>query len=312
MKNIVVIGSMNVDLVVEVDRKPLVGETLSGKGFQIFQGGKGANQCVAAARLGGNCTMLGSVGVDTFAKSVIENLQSNSINVNNINKNNNLPTGTAVIEVYPNDNSIIVVSGANSATDVEYVQKYKELLLESDMVLLQLEIPLETVEWVVDFLWSNNKQVILNPAPASKLSEKILEKITFITPNEHECSIVFGSDKSAEYWMRKYPNKLIITEGEKGVKYYDGKKICRIPSVKVEVVDTTGAGDTFNGALALFIAEGNPLKEALYKSCIAGALAVTKLGAQEGMPLFEEFNEYMQIYKTSKFNQQTKLQCKKG
>ncbi len=292
MKKILVVGSMNVDLVVEADKKPKVGETIFGNNFQTFQGGKGANQCVAAAKLDADCQMLGSVGNDSFGVEVLENLEKNNINIKHINKVSNQSTGIAIIEVVQNDNSIIVIPGANSKTDIKYIEKYKSQLLESDIVILQLEIPLETVEWIVGFLYKNDKKVILNPAPAIKLSKEILDKITYITPNEHECGIVFGSDKTAEDHMREYPNKLIITEGEKGVKYFDGKDILRIPSMRVDVVDTTGAGDTFNGAFAIFALEYS-LEEALRRACIAGALSVTKLGAQQGMPTLEEVNMFI-------------------
>lgn len=289
--NIVVVGSLNVDLVVEVDKKPKLGETLLGNSFQTFLGGKGANQCVAASKLDGNCTMIGKVGEDEFGRKVIDNLSQLHITAEYISKSSTSGTGIALIEVVNHDNSIIVVPGANMETDIPYVSQFKECLLNSDIVVLQLEIPLTTVEWIVDFLWEHQKKVILNPAPAVKLPQSIIDKVTYITPNEHECAIVFGNDETLIAHMKKYPNKLIVTEGEKGIRFYDGNDIQSIPTKKVEVVDTTGAGDTFNGALAVFIAEGMTLKHALEHACIAGALSVTKLGAQKGMPTRSELSE---------------------
>ena len=164
------------------------------------------------------------------------------------------------------------------------------------MVVLQLEIPLETVKYVITICEEYQIPVILNPAPAQRLPEELLQKVTYITPNEHECRIVLDDFTSPiESLLEKYPNKLLMTEGENGVRFHNGTEIVHIPSISVEVVDTTGAGDTFNGALAVAIAEGEELQKAIHFANIAAGISVTKLGAQSGMPLRDKLREVQMI-----------------
>lgn len=170
---------------------------------------------------------------------------------------------------------------------------HQEALLQADVVLFKLEVPVETVEWAIGFLYENKKTTILNPAPAGKLPDDLLKKATYITPNQHECPLIFDSEESIEALMKQLPNKLIVTEGEKGVRFFDGNSIIRIPSIKVKVVDTTGAGDSFNGALAVALAEGKLLDQAIDFANIAAGLSVTRIGAQGGMATRQQVEKYL-------------------
>ena len=290
MNKIVVVGSINVDLVFTSDIRPKAGETVLGNDFKLIAGGKGANQAVAASKLGAEVTMIGCVGNDSNGQFTIENFENINVNTSCIEKIENIPTGVANIIVAEDDNSIIVIAGANYKVDKTLIDKYKKEIVDADIVLLQLEIPMDVVEYTLNLCYENNVKTILNPAPAVKLKKEIIEKATYITPNEHECKIILGAKKEVniEEILKQYPNKLMITMGEKGVMYFDGENIVNIPACKVEVVDTTGAGDTFNGAFARAIVNNFELKEAITFANKASSKSVTKLGAQAGMPTLEE------------------------
>lgn len=294
MCDIVVVGSINADLVFTSSLRPNKGETVLGKDFKTVPGGKGANQAVASSRLGSNVTMFGCVGNDENGTFLINNLNNNNVNTESIEKINNVPSGVAGIILAEGDNSIIVVPGANHSITKEIIDKYKEIILNAKIVVLQLEIPLEVAKYVIDICYENNIKTILNPAPAIKLDISLIDKVTYITPNEHECKIVFDNDDVLSL-IEKYPNKLLITEGSKGVKFHDGNEIKQIPTVKVEAIDTTGAGDTFNGALATAIVNGYDLEKAIDFSNKVAALSVTKFGAQGGMPTLKEIKEKFDI-----------------
>ncbi|MBO9129786.1 ribokinase [Bacillus sp. 165] len=290
MNKIVVIGSSSIDLVAVSHRRPKAGETVIGESFLSVPGGKGANQAVAAARLGANVAMIGAVGTDDYGRFILENFQNEGVNTQYVAEVSNRVTGIAHIVVAEGDNSIIIVQGANQAVTVSLVDKIKDEVVSADIVLIQLEIPLETVEYVVELCDEHQVPIILNPAPAQKLSDNIIAKATYITPNEHECQLLFDTeDINTLLW--RYPNKLIMTEGDKGARFYDGERVIQVPTKKVSVVDTTGAGDTFNGALAVALSSGRSLGEAIRFANIAAALSVTKLGAQGGMPLLQEVKE---------------------
>jgi ribokinase len=288
MGKVVVVGSINVDLVFTSDIRPKAGETVIGNSFSLIPGGKGANQAVAAAKLGAESTMVGCVGNDSNGDFAINNLKTVGVNTDCIEVVNNVPTGVANIIVAENDNSIIVVPGANFEVNKSIIDKYKDVILSADIVLMQLEIPLETVEYTLELCKKNNVKVLLNPAPAVELTRSMIENASYITPNEHELKIILGKDCNVEEEMKKYPNKLIVTLGSKGVKYFDGNEMKTVPSYKVEVVDTTGAGDTFCGALASSIVRGESLNEAIQFANKAAAYSITKLGAQSGMPTLEQ------------------------
>lgn len=288
MGKVAVIGSINVDMVFTSDKRPKAGETVLGNTFSVIPGGKGANQAVAAAKLGAESVMIGCVGNDANGDFSIDNLNSVNVDTGCIERVHGAPTGVANIIVSENDNSIIVISGANYEVSRAVVDKHREAILSADMVLMQLEIPLETVEYALELCRKNNVKVLLNPAPAVELSTSAIENATYITPNEHELKVILGKNCDAEEEMKKYPNKLIVTLGSKGVKYFDGNEMRLIPSNKVEVIDTTGAGDTFCGALAAALVRGEGLDKAIKFANKAAAYSITKLGAQSGMPTLRQ------------------------
>ena len=290
MNRIVVVGSINVDLVFTSDIRPKAGETVLGNDFRIVAGGKGANQAVAASKLGADVTVIGCVGDDANGEYSLNNFREFNVNTSCITKIKDIPTGVANITVAENDNSIIVISGANYKLDRALIDRYKKEILKADIVVLQLEIPMDTVEYTLDLCYKNNIKTILNPAPAVRLDKNLIEKASYLTPNEHECRIIFNEEKDTDIKsiLRKYTNKLMITMGEKGVMYFDGNDVVIVPAYSVEVADTTGAGDTFNGAFARAIVNNYDLKNAVDFANKAASKSVTKLGAQAGMPRLED------------------------
>lgn len=286
--NVCVIGSINMDLTVETERVPAQGETVLGKGFAEYPGGKGANQAVAAARLGATVHMIGAVGADTFGDSLLSNLRSKNINTTGIEKLTDQATGIANIIVSENDNRIIVVAGANQFVSPELVETHKELLITSDVIIMQLEIPLKTVVYVLNIATKYDIPVIVNPAPFQRLPKEIYEKSTYLTPNEIELK-----EMENDIQIDSLKEKLIITRGDEGVEYYQKNSIRKIPAFQVEVKDTTGAGDTFNGALAMQIASGAKLHDAIQFANAAAAISVTKIGAQGGMAKREAVESFL-------------------
>ncbi|MGE7906337.1 ribokinase [Peribacillus sp. NPDC094092] len=283
MIRIAVVGSSSMDLVVTSAKRPMAGETVLGESFITVPGGKGANQAVAAARLGAEVSMVGCVGDDVYGEIILENLKKNHVNTQYVEPVTGSASGTAHITLSEGDNSIIVVKGANDFITPEYVQKAKKVIEESDIVMVQQEIPEETVEYLAEMCSTLQKRLLLNPAPARKLSDAVIQQASFLTPNEHEFEILFnGRDRTKV--LTEYPNKLFITEGKNGVRYFDGNEEKVVPSFEVEAVDTTGAGDTFNAAFAVAVAEGKSFDECLLFANRAASISVTKLGAQGGMP----------------------------
>ncbi len=275
------------DLVVTSSRRPGAGETVLGDSFKTVPGGKGANQAVAAARLGGEVTMIGRVGDDAFGKDILENFRANAVNTQNVKPVTHLESGTAHIILAEGDNSIVVVEAANREVTPAYVDEAAEVIRDADIVLIQQEIPEETVIHVSALCAEFGTPLLLNPAPARTLPQEVIDNAAYITPNEHEAEILFQSMSPAQA-LRQYPNKLFITEGSKGVRYFDGTEEILVPTYKVEAVDTTGAGDTFNAAFAVALAEGKPLQESIRFANRAASLSVTKFGAQGGMPTRDE------------------------
>ena len=284
-----VVGSINIDMTVTAERIPLKGETLHGTSLNYIPGGKGANQAVAMARLGADVEMFGCVGKDENGQKMIDNLKMAGVKTDHISVLENVPTGLAMITVGDNDNTIIVVPGANGMVDRAYVDSIKDVLKEFDMVVLQHEIPLDTVHYVVEFCAENNISVVLNPAPAAEVPMDIIEKVTYVTPNEHEAVLIFGNDISTEDLLKKYPEKLVITLGSRGVSScLKSGEVINVPVRPAKVVDTTGAGDTLNGAFSVQIANGADIKTALIYANTAASLSTEKFGAQTGMPTAEE------------------------
>lgn len=294
MKKIGVVGSINMDMTVKAERIPLKGETLKGDDLQYIPGGKGANQAVAMAKLGADVEMFGCVGDDAAGDSLVKNLQNMGVKTEHIKTVNGVPTGLAIITVGENDNTIIVVAGTNNHVDTAYVDEIKESLLACDIVLLQHEIPQETIEYVVEICAANGVKVVLNPGPARPVKKEILEKVTYLTPNEHEAVILFGKELSFEELLKKYPEKLVITQGSRGVSTcLKNGEVLLVPARKANVVDTTGAGDTLNGAFTVAVTEGKSIEDALRFANVAASLSTEKFGAQGGMPTYEEVKKEM-------------------
>lgn len=289
MYDILVIGSINADLVFHTDKRPEVGETVLGNSFITVPGGKGANQAVAAARLGAKVGFIGCVGDDANGRVMLENLQGQGVDLQGISILRGMSTGVAGIVLSGGENSIIVIPGANHLVSKAIIDEHIEMISSSRMVVLQLEIPIETVEYVLDLCSKKNVPVILNPAPAADMEADSILKATYITPNETEVIHLFGNRK-VEDILKEYPNKLILTQGKKGVSFHDGDKLIHVEGLPVKAVDTTGAGDTFNGALAVAFAEGKDIIKAVEFANKAAAISVTKLGAQGGMPRREDLN----------------------
>lgn len=283
-----VIGSINMDLTVETDKVPAKGETVLGKNFAEYPGGKGANQAVAAARLGADVHMIGAVGADTFGETLLSHLQREKVNISGIEKLEGTSSGIANIIVSDNDNRIIVAPGANAFVTPQVVEKYMQLIIDSDVIVMQLEIPIETVVYALNIAAKYNIPAIVNPAPFQQLPEVIYEKSAYLTPNEIELK---GIEKDVDITSIK--EKLIITRGDEGVEYFSGDTKRKVRALSVEVKDTTGAGDTFNGALAMKIAGGAPLEEAILFANAAAAISVTKVGAQGGMPDRKEVENFL-------------------
>lgn len=281
------------DLVTATKKVPQVGETVLGQSFHTIPGGKGANQAVAASRLGADVTLIGCLGDDTFGRELPDYLQNQGINTDYVRTISDVSTGIASITLSDGDNSIIVVQGANMFVTPEMVEEHESIIANSDILLLQLEIPLESVEKAVELAKRNQVKVVLNPAPIQPLPKSLLQKVDYLTPNEHEQSMLLSSDEWTEEERKELLAKCIVTKGSKGVTLFQNGET-NIESYQVNVVDTTGAGDTFNGALAVSLCGGANLEAACKFANAAGALSVTKLGAQSGMPTLVEVNNFLE------------------
>lgn len=297
MRHIVVIGSLNMDLVTQAPRFAQPGETILGQQFSTFLGGKGANQAVAAARLGARVSLIGAVGDDAFGQTLRQGLQNEGVQTEAVLTLADHHTGTASITVAEADNHIIVVPGANHALTPEHISAQASLIKNADVVLCQLEIPLSTVERAAQICKEANTAFILNPAPAQTLPASLYALIDYLTPNEHELAHLTAPPSFTDLasQMASLPCPVIMTHGTQGAYYVDPtqQKLIHQPSFTVTAIDSTGAGDTFNAALAVYLNEG--LDVAVKKACAAGALAVTKLGAQAGMPTAAQLNEFLTI-----------------
>ena len=288
-----VVGSINMDMTVTAERIPLKGETLKGEDIRYIPGGKGANQAVAMAKLGADVEMFGCVGSDEAGRSLIKNMEDMGVGTTHIKVAPGVNTGLAVITVGDHDNPIVVVAGANDKVDREYVDSIRDALLACDIVLLQHEIPQDTIEYVIDICHEKGVKVVLNPGPARPVKPEVLAKVDYLTPNEHEAAILFG-DMPVEEMLRAHPGKLVITQGSRGVSTcLPTGEILTVPARKANVVDTTGAGDTLNGAFTVEIAGGSTMEEALRFANTAASLSTERFGAQGGMPVRSQVLEAM-------------------
>jgi len=299
---IVVVGSSNTDMVVKVPHIPAPGETILGSDFMIIPGGKGANQAVAAARAGADVTFITCVSDDTFGSQSIKNYSQEGINTSYIKVKPGTHSGIALINVGANgENSISVAPGANSFLIPEDIIAYKEAFIGAQYILVQLEIPLKTVEAVIDLAKSEGIPLILNPAPATSVKESLYKKISVLAPNETEAAILAGRQNFSDEDIPEMANALfnkgtktvILTLGSKGVylksEGYDGI----IPGYKVKAVDTTAAGDVFNGALAAALAGRMVLEQAVDFAQKAASISVTRMGAQPSAPRHDEINSFL-------------------
>jgi ribokinase len=294
MSRVLVFGSINMDLVVETGTFPRLGETLPGTRFATHAGGKGATQAVAAARLGAHVSMLGRVGCDAFGAELKARLAAEGVATRWVHETNAASTGVAAITVCNADNAIVVVPGANACLSAADLDAAESAFAEADIVLAQLEVALETVEHGAELAARYGKPFVLNPAPAARLPESLLARCTLITPNEYELGTALGQPKLG--WrelLTHLPGRVVLTKGAEGAYFSDSFGMVRHqPGYAAKPVDSTGAGDTFNGALGAFWNLG--LAEAVRRGCAAGALSVTKRGAQDSMPTLAELDEFIE------------------
>lgn len=301
-KAIVVIGSSNIDLVAKSHKIPVVGETLTGSDFFMTPGGKGANQAVAAAKLGANVIFIARLGKDVFAEKSLENFKSVNINTKHIAQLDGVPSGVAVIAIDDNGkNIIIVVPGANGKLLPADAEKASADIAAAGVVVCQLEIPIETVEKAAEIAVKNKVPFILDPAPARPLSDKLLSMVDVIKPNETEAQTITGikvtdvesASKAADWLLGKGVKNVIITLGDKGALLANKSGKETIDRIKVKAVDSTAAGDAFTGALAYGLANGNSLKDAAKYANAVAAISVTRLGAQASMPTKQEVDNFI-------------------
>ena len=303
IKKILVIGSLNMDFVIEVNKMPLPGQTIIGKSFTLVPGGKGANQAYAIGKLGAEVSILGAVGNDEYGKKLLQNLNSVNVNVDNVITISEDNTGCAFINVDDNgENNIVVISGANNMITKETIDNNIELIKEADIIVVQLEIPLDVVSYAVKLAKNNNKLVILDPAPAvSNLSDDLLSNVDIIKPNETEIQILSGIEintnedilKAARILVDKGVKNVIVSLGGKGSILVTKDNVLSFNAPNVEVVDTTAAGDSFIAALAKSLLEGKTIIEAIQYAHIVSAMVVTKKGAQTSIPSQTEVNEFI-------------------
>lgn len=297
MKKVIVIGSSNVDMVVKTSHLPAPGETILGGEFLMNQGGKGANQAVAVKRMGGNLIFMAKLGNDLFGQQSVAYFNKEGIDTRYISLDEKSASGVALISLDAHaENSIVVASGANMLLNEQDVDKVVEEMYEGDILLMQLEIPLQTVVYAARKAFEKGVKVVLNPAPACSLPKELFRYLYMITPNRIEAEMLTGikiindtdTEKVAETIRVMGVKNVIITLGSKGCLIQEDGVSYRVDACKVEPVDTTAAGDTFNGALCVGLAEGMDLRQAAVLASKASSIAVTRMGAQSSIPYREE------------------------
>jgi ribokinase len=305
--SVVVVGSLNMDFVVSVERLPAPGETVLGRGFQMIPGGKGANQACAAGKLGGGAVavrMVGRVGYDVFADHLRASLSAAGVDVAAVHGSRAQPTGVALIWVdRAGQNSIVVASGANQELASADVESMRKVFRGASLALFQLETPLDTVEAALELARAEGLRTILDPAPARKLSAGLLSQVDIVTPNESEALTLLGRPPArvaldeapvlAQGVRSLGPATVILKLGDRGCYLLDGSTARHFPAFPVEARDATAAGDVFNGALAVALAEGRGMEDAIRFANAAAAISVTRLGAQSSIPARDEVERFL-------------------
>lgn len=299
MKKVLVIGSLNMDMVVNVNTIPRKGETVLASSMEKYHGGKGANQAVASSKFGAKTYMIGAVGSDEHGKDLVESIKSNGVDAKGIEVRKSEKTGMAWITVdQKGENSIVVIAGSNGTLSKKNIDANEELFHEADIILLQLEIPMEAVEYAIKKGKENGCIVILNPAPAIELSPELLSKVDIITPNESELDILASCPEDwdpiqkAKIVLGYGVRNVICTLGDKGALLVNQKGHIYFPALIVNSVDTTGAGDCFNGVLAAELAKDESIEVAIQSAIKAASISVTKKGAQSSMPTRHDVDKY--------------------
>jgi len=302
MKSLCVIGSLNMDLVTTVENFPIAGQTVVGKEFNTFPGGKGANQAIALGRLGSDVLMVGKIGEDIYGRKYLEVLKNNNVNYDGVSIEKGMSSGVAVIQVSNSgENNIIVVPGANAEVDIKYIESQWSLIEKADIFLFQLEIPLETVIGTMKKLKKQGKTVILDPAPAVHLPDEIFKYVDYLTPNETELETLIGRKinneedlvEASQILFNKGVKVIVAKLGSDGAAIIKEDKCIRVSGFIVDAVDTTAAGDSFNAGFAFALAKEKELKECVRFGNAVGAISTTALGAQEAMPTFERVEEFI-------------------
>ncbi|MBC8945718.1 MULTISPECIES: ribokinase [Xenorhabdus] len=303
MAKLVVMGSINVDHILNLKSFPRPGETVQGERYQVAFGGKGANQAVAAGRCGANITFIACIGQDDIGEQVLQQLVKDNINTSAIEVIAGEATGVALIFVNQQGENIIGINaGANGALTPEYLRRYEQVIKDANALLLQLETPLDTVQLAAEIAKKHNTKVILNPAPAQKISDRLLSLVDIITPNETEAEYLTGvsvtddagAEKAAQSLHNKGIETVIITLGSRGVWYSEkGKQGKVVSGFEVKAIDTIAAGDTFNGVLVTGILEGKEILSAIRFAHAAAAIAVTRHGAQPSVPWRSEIDAFL-------------------
>ena len=297
MKKILVIGSIGYDLVTFVEKMPVAGETIVGRKFIQNPGGKGDNQAVAASRVGGDVTFMGAIGDDVYGEILKKNLSDNKVK-HNLKVVPNMSCQIATILIEPNgENRIVIVPGANNCVDKKQIDDNEKLIEESDIIIFQLEIPIETVEYAVDIAYKKKKIIILDPAPGRSLTDNIIKKCTYIKPNETELSLISGMptntmeeiEKASKKIMDRGAQNLLVTLGDKGCILYSKNNEKKLyPTYPTKAIDTTAAGDCFTGVFATYLSKGFKLEECIKYALLASAISVSRSGAVPSLPTFEE------------------------
>ncbi len=299
---IVVVGSSNMDLVVKSSRIPIPGETILGGDFLMVPGGKGANQAVAAAKLGAQVHFVARLGNDLFGRKSLENFRLEGLDTTYVSLTSDAPSGVALITVdEAGNNAIVVAPGANARLSPEDVRRAGDAIRSAGAVVAQLEVPLATVECAADIAHEAHVPFLLNPAPAQPLSPSLLDKVAVLTPNETEARILTGIEvvddgtarRAARKLVRSGARAVIVTMGARGFLLADGSTMEFVPAIKVKAVDATAAGDAFAGSLAVGLAQGQGLRKAALFANWVAAFSVTRLGAQPSMPTRPELEEFI-------------------